>query len=101
MTIIFIQKVNQQKWLTFVNYFEFSIIINYLWKEPQETFSDSNSTAQTLSNDTKHDISWKYPSDTFEFDFLGFRQIACYLAEQFRQIACYLAERFRQIASSF
>ena len=66
----------------------------------QETFSDLNSTAQDLSDDTKHDISWKYPSDTFDFNFLGFRQIACYLAEQFRQIACYLAERFRRIASS-
>ena len=43
---------------------------------------------------------WKYGSETIHFDFLGFRQIACYLAEQFRRIACYLAERFRQIASS-
>ena len=70
-------------------------------EKPQETFSDSNSTAQYLSNDTKHDISWKYPSDTFDFIFLGFRQIACYFEEQFRQIAWHLAERFRQIASSF
>ena len=43
---------------------------------------------------------WKYGSETIHFDFLGFRQIACYLAEQFRRIACYLAERFRQIAFS-
>ena len=80
-------------------------------KKHKETFSDSNSTAQYLSGDTKHDISCKFPSNTFDLNFLGFlqivcyleeqfRQIVCYLAEQFRQIVCYLAERFRQIASS-
>ena len=81
-------------------FFSFLSLLIIYGRKKQETFSDSNSTAQDLSNDTKHDISWKYPSDTFDFIFLGFRQIVCNLAEQFRQIACYLEERFRQIASS-
>ena len=81
-------------------------------KEHQKTIWDSKSTTQDLFSDTKHDISWRSASDTIGFNFLGlrqvvcyleeqFHQIACYLGEQFRQIACYLAERFRQIASSF
>ena len=87
--------------INFVNlFFEFLTIIINFRKEHWENFSYLNSTAQCLSNDTKHDISWKCPSDSFDFNFLGFRQIACYLVELFRQIACYLAELFRQIASS-
>ena len=35
----------------------------------KKTHLDSNSTAQYLSNDTKHDISWKYPSKTFDGNF--------------------------------
>ena len=34
-------------------------------KKHKETFSDSNSTAQYLSGDTKHDISCRFPSNTF------------------------------------
>ena len=37
--------------------------------EYKKTHLDSNSTAQYLSNDTKHDISWKYPSNTFDGNF--------------------------------
>ena len=64
------------------------------------TLSELNSTAQDLSNDTNHDISWKYPSYTFDFDFLGFRYGTRYLVEQFRCGACYLAEGFCQKAFS-
>ena len=86
--LVYLYLIKKVEVINFVNlFFEFLKIINYFWKEHWENFSDSNSTAQCLSNDTKHDISWKCPSDSFDFNFLGFLQIACYLAELFRQIA--------------
>ena len=53
---------------TFMGFLSFNFMVALYVKILGNILS---SNVKDLSNDTKHDISWKYPSDTFDFIFKG------------------------------